>query len=146
MTLNNTPISYDFLSHHFCLWAVCSHKYHSVILVVVTPRWGLLILRSFPVLFWRINSPLVSGHWPFLMCHQSDCLPWSPSVSTCSPFPSLCIYSLHFPLSCASVFRYKPWVRTIILAFQRILIVLTLAIAFCIFPSIRVVFFCKFFS
>ena len=36
------------------------------------------------VLFWdfmscdfilKSNSPLVSGHLPFLMCHRSDCLP-----------------------------------------------------------------------
>ena len=35
----------------------------------------------------KSNSPLVSGHLPFLMCHRSDCLSWFPIVSTCSPFP-----------------------------------------------------------
>ena len=55
------------------------------------------------VLFWRISSPLLSGHLPFLMCHQFDCLPRSPSVSICSPFPSMCIYSLHLTLSYATL-------------------------------------------
>ena len=60
----------------------------------VTPRWGHLafilschLVLSFPVLFWRINSPLVSARLLFLMCRQSDCLPWFPIVSTCSHFP-----------------------------------------------------------
>ena len=51
----------------------------------------------------KINSPLVSGSLPFLMCHQSDCLPWFLIVSTCSPFPLMCTYSLCLPLACASV-------------------------------------------
>ena len=69
------------------------------------------------VLFWvlfclvtscfilKINSPLVSDHLPFLLCHQSDCLPWFLIVSTCSPLPTHVSYSLRLPLSCARVFR-----------------------------------------
>ena len=35
-------------------------------------------VSSFPVLFWNINFPLVSGTLPFLLCQVSDCLPWFP--------------------------------------------------------------------
>ena len=36
----------------------------------------------------KVNYPLVSGHLPLRMCHQSDCLPCFLIVSTCSPLPS----------------------------------------------------------
>ena len=35
----------------------------------------ILKSNSFPVFILNSNSPLVSGHLPFLMCHRSDCLP-----------------------------------------------------------------------
>jgi len=83
------------------LWTSC-HPRDEVIWVCFI--LSCLLVLSFPVLFWNSNSPLVSGHLLLLMCHQSDCLPWFPIVSTCSPLPSMCSYSLRLPLSCASVF------------------------------------------
>jgi len=94
----------------FVIFVICTGCIEKLTIIVtlyiltVTPRWGLLIFwlvlsRHFLFYFAGLTFPLVSGHLPFLMCHQSDCLPWSQSVSTCSPFPSMCIYSLHLPLS-----------------------------------------------
>ena len=81
----------------------------------VTPWWncgvclimlGLFVL-SFPVLFWNSNSPLVSGHLPFIMCHQSDCLPWFPFVSTCSLFPP-CVLIIYVSLCPVPVCSFLP--------------------------------------
>ena len=89
----------------------------------VTPWWkcgvciillGFFVL-SFPVLFWNNNSPLVSGHFPFLMCHQSDCLPWFPIVSTCSLFPP-CVLIVCVSLCPLPVCSFCPRVRTFTLA------------------------------
>ena len=82
---------------------------------VVSSRWlflvpcslshcseGFLILGFFvsqiSCLILKSNSPIVSGHLTFLMCHRSDISPWSMIVST---FVSkgTCL-----PLSCARVF------------------------------------------
>ena len=37
----------------------------------VTQQWGFFSC-VLPILFWKSNSPLVSGHLPFLFCHRSD--------------------------------------------------------------------------
>ena len=57
------------------------------------------LVSSFPVLFWNINFPLVSGTLPFLLCQVSDCLrlPWFQSVSTCSPWLLMCSNILRLP-------------------------------------------------
>ena len=81
----------------------------TVHLELVTPVGQVEFLSCLYVCFvtscfiLKINSPLVSGSLPFLMCHQSDCLPWFLIVSTCSPTSLMCTYSLCLPLSRASV-------------------------------------------
>jgi len=83
----------------------------------------------------EINSPLVSASLPFLICHQSDCLPWFLIVSTCSPLPSMCTYSLHLPLSCANVSCL------IVLHTNPLSIVKSLVIVEIVYSSLRVIFF-----
>ena len=89
------------MTSRFYCWKTAPHQ------PIVTPRWGVSCLRVFvswtSCFILKSNSPLISGHLLFLVCHRSDVSPDYWSFPPVSLYPDIS-YSLRLPLShCQSI-------------------------------------------
>ena len=101
-------------------------KCYSCHIAVTLSCLGICLVNF--MFYFESNSPLVSGHLPFLLCPWSDVIPNSWLFSPVFPSP-MCIKSLSSPVCVAKVFRLpccvlKPWATVLYLALISIVLVL----------------------
>ena len=71
---------------HLSDYLACPLKCHTVVRDVLS--WGFVLRISYFLL--KMNSPLVSGYSPFLLCHRSDISPDCTGVLMSVTNRSLC--------------------------------------------------------